>query len=221
MSSNGWFNKHNIQERIYRFVSKVGSLNTICYTISIDLRILQTQKQINGCDASLYGTVNDIMKFECFVNSTDSTHRVSGDVQKNDNIRKENDRDTNTNVDPQDMEDVIMEGDLWLVDKIKCFGTPYCFVRSKLDDDLKQGRSKEEIRQKLEKSMQKTDKVKGFTNVATVGTVIMSQADVLVPGVGSIAAGGAALEYARRYLNKTLIEMKKDAHTVYEHYSIK
>lgn len=250
------------------------------------------------------------------------------------------------------IDSVIMEGDLWLVDKIKCFGTPYCFVRSKLDDDLKQGRSKEEIRQKLEKSMQKTDKVKGsalflisteksylhtgdfrelfshiikhlplakaeslsfflpiltpevieekfqslkkrikfialsagvissipipfldigvnifivgreiklyhevflldkntaqnvpgvkhkktsshdiqkklmiafraFTNVATVGTVIMSQADVLVPGVGSIAAGGAALEYTRRYLNKTLIEMKKDAHTVYEHYSIK
>lgn len=250
------------------------------------------------------------------------------------------------------IDSVIMEGDLWLVDKIKGFGTPYCFMRSKLDADLEKGRTKEEIRQKLETSMQRNDKVKGsalflisteksylhtgdfrqlfshiikhiqlakaeslsfflpiltpeaieekfqslqkrikyialsagaisaipvpfldigvnivivgreiklyhevflldknmaqnvpgvkhkktssydiqkklmialraFTNVAEVGIVILSQADVLVPGVGSIAAGGTVLAYTRRYLNKTLIEMKKDAHSVYEHYSIK
>lgn len=49
--------------------------------------------------------VQDIMIFECFINSTDSNHRVSGNLQKNDNILNENDRDTNTNLDPQEMED--------------------------------------------------------------------------------------------------------------------
>ncbi|VDH92799.1 Hypothetical predicted protein [Mytilus galloprovincialis] len=56
---------------------------------------------------------------------------------------------------------VIMEGDLWLVEKIKSYGTPYCFVRSKLDEDIKKGRTKEEIRQKLERSIQANSTVKG------------------------------------------------------------
>ncbi|CAG2224200.1 unnamed protein product [Mytilus edulis] len=56
---------------------------------------------------------------------------------------------------------VIMEGDLWLVKIIKGYGTPYCFMRSKLDEDIKKGRTKEEIRQKLERSIQANSTVKG------------------------------------------------------------
>ncbi|VDI62812.1 Hypothetical predicted protein, partial [Mytilus galloprovincialis] len=248
------------------------------------------------------------------------------------------------------LDTVIMEGDLWLVKHLQGYGTPYCLVRSKIDEDVKKERTIEDIRQKLELSMEANDSVKGsdlflisnelpychtgdfrkllayiskhlpeakaeslafflpfltpevieekfkslqsrikyvamgagcisaipiplvdipanillvgaeieqyhtvflldkdmvknvpgvkhktlskydikqilitfgkaVTNVATIGTVIMSQADNLIPGVGSVAAGTSSFAYARKLLNQILIEMKKDAYSVYEHYT--
>lgn len=56
---------------------------------------------------------------------------------------------------------IVMEGDLCIVNKVKGYGTPYCFVRSKIDEDIKKGRTKGDIRQKLETSIQENDTVKG------------------------------------------------------------
>lgn len=246
---------------------------------------------------------------------------------------------------------VIMEEDLWLVNHIQGFGTPYCLVRSKFDEYLKRGRTKENIRQKLKRSMEANDTVKGSAlfiisneqsychtgdlrelfshitkylplakaeilafflpfltpeliekkfqllqrrikyiaflagvisaipipfldipvniymigteiegyyrvflldkdivlnvpgiknkkmskhtitqstitffkaviNVTTIGTAVMSQADIMVPGVGSVVAGGTTFTYACKLLSNKLKEMKNDAYSVYEYYAV-
>lgn len=246
---------------------------------------------------------------------------------------------------------VIMEADLWLVNHIQGFCTPYCLVRSKVDEDVKKGRTKEVIRQKLKRSIETNDIVKGsalflisnvksychtgdlrelfahvtkklpkakgeslafflefltpelieknfkslqkripyiaftagfisavpiplvdipvniymigteiekyyriflldkdiaqnvpgvknkklskysitqsaitffkaVTNVTTVGTVIMSQADIMVPGAGSVVAAGTTFTYASQLLSNKLKEMKNDALSVYEYYAV-
>ncbi|CAG2189406.1 unnamed protein product [Mytilus edulis] len=63
-----------------------------------------------------------------------------------------------------------------------------------------------------------------ITNVEPVATVhvptnIMTQSAFTLTGYKAISAGATVYKYARQLLIKTLMEMKEDAHTVYEHYT--
>lgn len=50
-------------------------------------------------------------------------------------------------------------------------------------------------------------------------TVIIGQISKIVPIVGSIVSAKATHIYVRDFLSKSLLEMKKDAIKVYEHYT--
>ncbi|CAG2189403.1 unnamed protein product [Mytilus edulis] len=60
----------------------------------------------------------------------------------------------------------------------------------------------------------------GLTTTANIGmAVLLSQADSLIPVIGTAIAAKATSVYVSAYLSNALLEMKNDAIAVYEHYT--
>lgn len=94
---------------------------------------------------------------------------------------------------------VINEDNLWLVGELEKMGKPYCFVRSKLDQDI-QNAEREKIgkelvlpmiRKKVEKSVEKNDKLKNSKKI-----FFISCADTTIGEISQL------LTYVESNLNK-------------------
>lgn len=60
----------------------------------------------------------------------------------------------------------------------------------------------------------------GLASTASLGmTLLLSQADCMIPVLGSVIAANATSVYVRAYLSNALLEMKNDAIAVNEHYT--
>lgn len=57
------------------------------------------------------------------------------------------------------------------------------------------------------------------SGLATTASLLLSQADCLIPVIGSVIAAKATSVYVHAFLSKKLLEMKNDAMAVYEHYT--